>query len=92
MTKKANSAKAQNLPETATTLPLLEKILAFVFITSVAISVLAILVILLAAFSNGAWIPVGLGLVPMLALPFGFAALVGLLIVSSFRKRKSSRN
>lgn len=92
MTKKANSVKAQNLPKTATTLPILEKILAFVFIGSVAISILAIMVILLAAFSNGAWIPTGLGLVPMLALPFGFASLAGLLVVSSFRKRKSSHN
>jgi hydrogenase-4 membrane subunit HyfE len=92
MTKKANSSKAQNLPKVDESLPLLEKILAFGFIASVAVSVLAILVILLAAFSNGAWIPVGLGLVPMLALPFGFLCLAGLLIASSFRKRKSSKN
>jgi len=92
MTKKANPTKAENLPIQETSLPLLEKILAFVFIASVVLSVLAILVILLAAFSNGAWIPTGLGLVPMLALPFGFVALIVLLIVSSFRKRKTSKN
>jgi len=92
MTKKANSAKAENLSKTATSLSLVEKILAFVFIASVAISILAILVILLAAFSNGAWIPTGLGLVPMLALPFGFVSLIALLIVSSSKKRKSSEN
>jgi hypothetical protein len=92
MTKKANPAKAQNLPAQETSLPLLEKILAFVFIASVVLSVLAILVILLAAFSNGAWIPNGLGLIPMLALPFGFVSLIALLIVSSFRKRKTSQN
>ncbi|NBR64796.1 MAG: hypothetical protein EBS85_02400 [Micrococcales bacterium] len=92
MTKKAKPTEAKNLPEVGTSVPVLEKTLAFVFIASVGISVLAILVILLAAFSNGAWIPNGLGLVPMLALPFGFASLAGLLIVSSFRKRKSSKN
>jgi len=92
MTKKANPAKAQNLPIQETSLPLLEKILAFIFIASVVLSVLAILVILLAAFSNGAWIPNGLGLIPMLALPFGFVSLIALLIVSSFRKRKTSQN
>jgi uncharacterized membrane protein (DUF485 family) len=92
MTKKANPTKAENLPLEGTSLPLLEKILAFVFIASVVLSVLAILLILLAAFSNGAWIPTGLGLVPMLALPFGFVSLISLLIVASFRKRKSSQN
>ncbi|MEI7419647.1 MAG: hypothetical protein WCK24_02170 [Actinomycetes bacterium] len=92
MTKKANPTKAENLPPEGTSLPLLEKILAFVFIASVVLSVLAILLILLAAFSNGAWIPTGLGLVPMLALPFGFVSLISLLIVASFRKRKTSQN
>jgi len=65
----------------------LETILAFCFIASVAISVLSVLVILLAAFSNNAWIPTGLGLVPMLVMPFGFICLVGVLILSAKRKK-----
>jgi hydrogenase-4 membrane subunit HyfE len=69
----------------------LENLLAFGFVGSVAASVLAVIVILLAAFSNNAWVPVGLGLVPMLALPFGFLCLVGVLILSARRKRRSSK-
>lgn len=69
----------------------LENLLAYGFVASVAVSVLAVIVILLAAFSNNAWVPVGLGLVPMLALPFGFLCLVGVLILSSRRKRSSSK-
>lgn len=65
----------------------LESVLAFCFIGSVAISVLAVLIILLAAFSNNAWIPNGLGLVPMLALPFGFVCLIGVFIISAKRKK-----
>lgn len=65
----------------------LEAALAFCFIASVAITVLSVLIILLAAFSNNAWIPTGLGLVPMLALPFGFLCLVGVLILSARRKK-----
>ena len=67
----------------------LQKALAFCFVGSVGLTVLAVLVILLAAFSNNAWIPNGLGLVPMLALPFGFLCLVGLLILSSRDKKKN---
>jgi hydrogenase-4 membrane subunit HyfE len=69
----------------------LESLLAYGFVGSVAASVLAVIVILLAAFSNNAWVPVGLGLVPMLALPFGFLCLAGVLILSSRRKRRSSK-
>jgi hydrogenase-4 membrane subunit HyfE len=66
----------------------LETVLAFSFIASVAVSVLAVLVILLAAFSNNAWIPTGLGLVPMLALPFGMLCLIAVLVLSARRKKK----
>ena len=69
----------------------LESLLAYGFVGSVAASVLAVIVILLAAFGNNAWVPVGLGLVPMLALPFGFLCLTGVLILSSRRKRRSSK-
>ena len=69
----------------------LETALAFTFIASVVISVLAVLVILLAAFTNNVWIPNGLGLVPMLALPFGFLCLAGVLILSARRKGKAKK-
>jgi len=46
-----------------------------------------VIVILLAAFTNNAWMPVGLGLVPMLAMPLGFLFLVVLLILSSKRRK-----
>jgi heme/copper-type cytochrome/quinol oxidase subunit 4 len=67
--------------------PRIEAILGYAFMACVGLTVLAVLVILLAAFSNGAWVPVGLGLVPMLAMPFGFLCLVALLIVSSKRRK-----
>jgi len=69
----------------------LQKVLAFCFIGSVGLTVLAVLVILLAAFSNNAWIPNGLGLIPMLAMPFGFLCLVGVLILSARDKKKESK-
>jgi hypothetical protein len=65
----------------------LESILGFVFIACVGVTVVSVLVILLATFTNGAWVPVGLGLVPMLAMPFGFLCLVALLISSSKRRK-----
>jgi len=65
----------------------LESSLAFIFIACVGLTVLSVLVILLAAFTNGSWVPVGLGLVPMLAMPFGFLCLVALLIISSNRRK-----
>ena len=88
MTNKAKP-KAVNASEDTS---LLEKVLAFGFIGSVAVTVLTVLVILLAAFTDGVWIPTGLGLIPMLVLPFGFLCLVALLIVSSRRKKQSSTN
>ncbi|NDD25514.1 MAG: hypothetical protein EB103_01330 [Actinobacteria bacterium] len=68
----------------------LESILAFGFIGSVIVSVLAVLIILLSAFTEYKFMPEGLGLVPMLGLPFGFLCLVGVLILSNRRKRKSN--
>jgi hypothetical protein len=65
----------------------LESSLGFIFIACVGLTVLSVLVILLAAFTNGSWVPVGLGLVPMLAMPFGFLCLVALLISSSKRRK-----
>ncbi len=69
----------------------LQKVLAFCFVASVGLTVLCVLVILLAAFSNNAWIPNGLGLVPMIAMPFGFICLVGILITSA-RDKKNKKN
>ncbi|MFM8926745.1 MAG: hypothetical protein ACKOFA_00880 [Rhodoluna sp.] len=66
----------------------LETFLAFGFIGSVIASVLAILVILLDAFTDYKFMPVGLGLVPMLALPFGLLCLIGVFILSARRKKK----
>lgn len=68
----------------------LESFLAFSFIGSVIISVLAVLVILLSAFTEYKFMPVGLGLVPMLALPFGVLCLIGVLILSARRKKRSN--
>ena len=65
----------------------LETVLGYGFIACVGLTVLAVLVILFAAFSGGTWTPVGLGLVPMLAMPLGFVFLVALLILSSKRKK-----
>jgi len=69
----------------------LQKVLAFCFVASVGLTVLSVLVILLAAFTNNVWIPNGLGLVPMLAMPFGFICLVGILIFSA-RDKKNNKN
>lgn len=68
----------------------LETILAFGFIGSVLASVIAVLVILLSAFTEYKFMPEGLGLVPMLALPFGVLCLVGVLILSARRKKRSN--
>ena len=78
---KNKSTKAQSGTER------LETFLGFGFIACVAATVLSVIVILLAAFTNNAWMPVGLGLVPMLAMPLGFLFLVVLLILSSKRRR-----
>ncbi|NDC47934.1 MAG: hypothetical protein EBZ61_02430 [Micrococcales bacterium] len=67
----------------------LESFLAFGFIASVAASVIAVLVILLSAFTEYKFMPEGLGLVPMLALPFGMVCLIGVLILSARRKKNS---
>ncbi|MEI8231050.1 MAG: hypothetical protein WCG32_00535 [Actinomycetes bacterium] len=64
-----------------------EAILGFAFIACVALTVASVLIILLAAFTNGAWVPLGLGLVPMLAMPIGFLFLVALLVTSSKRRK-----
>jgi cadmium resistance protein CadD (predicted permease) len=69
----------------------LMKVLAFCFVGSVGLTVLAVILILLAAFSNNAWIPNGLGLIPMLAMPFGFLCLVGVLILNARDKKKESK-
>lgn len=67
----------------------LENYLAFAFIASVVASVLAILVILLSAFTEYKFVPVGLGLVPMLAMPFGLLCLIAIFILSARRKKQS---
>jgi len=64
----------------------LETVLGYGFIACVGLTVISVLVILFAAFSGGAWTPVGLGLVPMLALPLGFIFLIVLLVLSTKRK------
>lgn len=87
MSKKTKQATAKTLPEAPSQA---EKYLGFGFIFFVGLSVVAVLVILLAAFSNGAWIPTGLGLVPMLAMPFGFLCLAALLLLSGMRRRKAN--
>jgi len=75
----------QTNPQTSTSK--IQSSLAFIFIACVGLTVLSVLVILLATFTNGSWVPVGLGLVPMLAMPFGFLCLVALLIISSTRRK-----
>ena len=70
-----------------TTSSKLETVLGYGFIGCVGLTVISVLVILFAAFSGGAWTPIGLGLVPMLALPLGFVFLVILLILSTKRKK-----
>ena len=69
-----------------TTSSKLETVLGYGFIACVGLTVISVLVILFAAFSGGAWTPVGLGLVPMLALPLGFIFLIVLLVLSTKRK------
>jgi hydrogenase-4 membrane subunit HyfE len=64
--------------------------LAFSFIGSVIVSVLAVMIILLSAFTEYQFMPEGLGLVPMLALPFGVLCLIGVLILSARRKKRSN--
>ena len=69
-----------------TTSSKLATVLGYGFIACVGLTVISVLVILFAAFSGGAWTPVGLGLVPMLALPLGFIFLIVLLVLSTKRK------
>jgi ABC-type dipeptide/oligopeptide/nickel transport system permease component len=68
----------------------LESFLGLAFIACVGITVISVLIILLAAFSNGSWVPVGLGMIPMLAMPVGFLIFIALL-VSSSKRRKSEK-
>lgn len=60
-----------------------ERFLAFGFILCVFLTVVSIILILLAAFVDLGFQPVGLGLVPMLALPIGFVLLVSLLVIKA---------
>jgi len=78
----------QTTPQSSTSR--LESVLGFAFIACVGITVISVLIILLAAFSNVSWVPVGLGMIPMLAMPAGFLILV-VLLVSSSRRRKSEK-
>jgi uncharacterized membrane protein len=68
--------------------PALETILAWGFIACVMATVIAVVVILLSAFSPNPWGITGLGLVPMLALPLGFVFLITLFIVNAKKKAK----
>jgi hypothetical protein len=69
----------------------LEKYLAFGFLGSVVISILAVLVILLAPLTSKTWVPQGWGMIPILLLPFGFVCLIGLLVVNAASRKKSSQ-
>ena len=69
----------------------LEKYLAFGFLGSVVISILAVLVILLAPLISKTWVPQGWGMIPILLLPFGFVYLIGLLVVNAASRKKSSQ-
>lgn len=90
----ANKSSSKNVSKGKTpvepTNPL-EKYLAFAFLGSVVISLGAVLVILLAPLINKTWVPQGWGMVPILLLPFGFLCLIGLLVVNSASRKKSSQ-
>ncbi len=70
----------------------LEKYLAFAFLASVVVSVLAILVILLAPLVSSTWVPSGWGMIPILVMPFGFVCLIALLVASAMNRKKATRN
>jgi cadmium resistance protein CadD (predicted permease) len=70
----------------------LEKYLAFAFMGSVIVSLVAILVILLAPLVNNTWVPSGWGMIPILVLPFGFLCLMALLVASAINRKRTSRN
>ena len=92
MAKKPNSNIQSTSSNSADSASLLEKYLAFAFIGSVIVSVLAILVILLAPLLNNTWVPSGWGMIPILVLPFGFLCLVALLVASAINRKRTSRN
>ncbi|MCX6496162.1 MAG: hypothetical protein NTW23_02390 [Rhodoluna sp.] len=71
---------------------MLEKYLAFAFIGSVIVSLVAVLVILLAPLVNNTWVPSGWGMIPILVLPFGFLCLMALLVASAINRKRSNRN
>jgi len=92
MAKKPNSNIQSTSNNSADSASLLEKYLAFAFIGSVIVSVLAILVILLAPLLNNTWVPSGWGMIPILVLPFGFLCLVALLVASAINRKRTNRN
>jgi len=92
MAKKPNSNIQSTSNNSADGASLLEKYLAFAFIGSVIVSVLAILVILLAPLLNNTWVPSGWGMIPILVLPFGFLCLVALLVASAINRKRTNRN
>ena len=92
MAKKPNSNIQSTSSNSADSASLLEKYLAFAFIGSVIVSVLAILVILLAPLLNNTWVPSGWGMIPILVLPFGFLCLMALLVASAINRKRNNRN
>ena len=92
MAKKPNSNIQSATKNSAGGTSLLEKYLAFAFMGSVIVSLVAILVILLAPLVNNTWVPSGWGMIPILVLPFGFLCLMALLVASAINRKRTSRN
>jgi len=92
MAKKPNSNIQPATKNSADSASLLEKYLAFAFIGSVIVSLVAILVILLAPLVNNTWVPSGWGMIPILVLPFGFLCLMALLVASAINRKRTNRN
>lgn len=92
MAKKPNSNIQSATKGSAQQAPLLEKYLAFAFIGSVIVSLVAVLVILLAPLVNNTWVPSGWGMIPILVLPFGFLCLMALLVASAINRKRTNRN
>lgn len=92
MAKKDSSKTRSDSQTTPVKASVLEKYLAIGFIASVIASVLAILVILFSSFSGADSVPAGLGMVPILVMPFGFVCLMALLVASALSRKRSNRN
>jgi CDP-diglyceride synthetase len=92
MAKKPNSNIDSAPKGNSATESSLEKYLAFAFVGSVIVSVVAILVILLAPLVSNTWVPSGWGMIPILVMPFGVVCLIALLVASAINRKRHSQN